>query len=173
MDMITNYPLNGVSTKDLSIFVDERGSFAEVIREDWTDFIDEWIRQASIKSCYPNMVTAWHRHLLGQFDYFLILSGGMKLCAYDDNEKQLVEIVTTEAKPMLIRIPGQYWHGLKAIGTSPSLLIYFTTRLYDYKKPDEEHRPWNDPNIIPKQINGKINDPRANQPWDWFYPPHK
>ena len=42
-----------------------------------------------------------------------------------------------------------------------------------YKNPDEERRPWNDPEIIPSEVNGNKKDPRINQPWDWFYPPHK
>jgi dTDP-4-dehydrorhamnose 3,5-epimerase len=53
------------------------------------------------------------------------------------------------------------------------LTVYFVTRLYDYKNPDEERKPWNDPKIIPVEINGNKNDPRVNKPWDWFYPPHK
>lgn len=38
---------------------------------------------------------------------------------------------------------------------------------------DEVRRPWNDPTIVPKAINGRIDDSRCNKPWDWFYPPHK
>ena len=52
-------------------------------------------------------------------------------------------------------------------------MVYFTTRLYDYKDPDEERIPWNDPSIMPVEINGGKGDPRCGQPWDWFYPPYK
>ncbi len=73
----------------------------------------------------------------------------------------------------LVRIPRHYWHGFKAIGTEPAYLIYFVSRLYDYENPDEIRRPWNDPSIVPKSINGRKDDPRVGKPWDWFYPPHK
>ena len=66
-----------------------------------------------------------------------------------------------------------YYHGTKTIGNETSLTIYFVTRLYDYRDPDEQRRPWNDPNVVPSQINGRKDDPRIGNPWDWFYPPHK
>ncbi|NQE53173.1 hypothetical protein C5S29_06235, partial [ANME-1 cluster archaeon GoMg3.2] len=46
-------------------------------------------------------------------------------------------------------------------------------RLYDYENPDEERRPWDDPTIVPKRINGRTDDERCNKPWDWFYRPYK
>ena len=39
-------------------------------------------------------------------------------------------------------------------------------RLYDYESPDEERRPWNDSSIVPKEINGREDDPRVGKPWD-------
>ena len=71
---------------------------------------------------------------------------------------------------MLIRIPGFYWHGTRTISDEPSLTVYFVNRLYDYKNPDEERRPWNDPKIVPVEINGGKNDPRIGIPYDWFFP---
>jgi dTDP-4-dehydrorhamnose 3,5-epimerase len=106
-------------------------------------------------------------------DHFLVLKGAMKICAFDEESKRLVEIIGSGEKPTLIRIPGTYWHGTRTISSEPSLTVYFVNRLYDYKNPDEVRRPWNDPGIIPAEINGAKNDPRAGKPWDWFYPPFK
>jgi len=53
------------------------------------------------------------------------------------------------------------------------LLIYFVNRLYDYKNPDEHRVAWNDPCIVPTEINGKTNEPRVGKPWDWFRSPNK
>lgn len=171
--MMKEYPLAGVRTYEINILPDERGFFAEALRQDWRDFIDESIVQANLSYSYPNMIRAWHRHLRGQVDYFLVVNGAMKICAYDEETKRLAEVVGSQDKPMLIRIPGHYYHGYRTVSSEPSLTVYFTTRLYDYKNPDEERRPWNDPTIIPSEINGNKNDPRAKRPWDWFYPPHK
>jgi dTDP-4-dehydrorhamnose 3,5-epimerase len=167
------YSLEGVRTYELNILPDERGFFAEALRYDWQDFIDEWIMQANMSYSYPAMVRAWHRHLRGQVDYFLVIRGAMKICAYDEETRRLAEVISSGDKPTLVRIPGHYYHGTKTVSSEPSLTVYFATKLYDYKNPDEERRPWNDPEIVPSEINGNKNDHRTNQPWDWFYPPHK
>ncbi len=171
--MPRDYPLAGVKTYEINLIPDERGFFAEGIRQDWQDFIDEWVVQANLSYSYPGMVRAWHRHLRGQVDYFLVVRGAMKICAYDEATRKLVEVIGSGEKLTLVRIPGHYLHGTKAISSEPSLTVYFVNRLYDYKNPDEERRPWNDPDIIPSEINGRKGDPRVDQPWDWFYPPYK
>lgn len=73
----------------------------------------------------------------------------------------------------MVRVLGEYWHGFKAIGNEPVMLLYFTTKLYDRENPDEERRPWDDPQIVPKLINGKKDDPRVGKPWNWNQPPNK
>ena len=168
------HPLKGVRVYELKILPDERGFFAEALRQDWKELIeDEWIRQVNVSYSYPNVVRAWHRHQRGQTDYFLVLKGAMKICAYEEETGKMAEIIACAEKPAVIRIPGRYWHGTKTISNEPSLTVYFVTRLYDYENPDEQRRPWNDPNIIPSEINGRKDDPRVGKPWDWFYPPHR
>ena len=167
---VREYELPGVRTYDLKIFPDERGFFSEALRKDWKELVGEdEIVQINVSYSYPGIIRAWHRHVRGQVDYFLVLKGAMKICAYDDREDspargKLVEIVATEKKPQVVRIPGYYWHGTKTVSSSPSLLVYFVTQLYDYNNPDEERRPWNDPAII---------DPRTGESFDWNKPPHK
>jgi len=168
------YPLEGVRVYELKILPDERGFFAEALRSDWKELLgDEWIVQVNLSYSYPGIVRAWHRHLRGQVDYFLVLKGAMKICAYDDETRKMVEIVASEKKPSIVRIPGKYWHGTKTVSNEPSLTVYFVTRLYDYENPDEHRRPWNDPTVVPSEINGRKDDPRVGKPWDWFRPPHK
>jgi len=157
--------LEGVRIYELKKIPDERGFFAELLRKDWKDILgDEWIVQANLSYSYPGVIRAWHRHLRGQTDYFIVLQGAMRICAYDEKTGQLDEIVASEHKLQIVRIPGHYWHGTKTISNKPSLTLYFVTRLYDYSNPDEERRPWNDPTII---------DPRTGKPYDWNKPPHK
>ena len=168
------YALKGVKTYELAILPDERGFFAEAFRKDWKEFVEnKWIMQANISCSYPNIVRAWHKHNKGQIDYFLVLKGAMKICAYEEETGRLAEIVASSEAPTVVRIPGKYLHGTRTIGNDSSLTVYFVTRLYDYQDPDEIRRPWNDSTIIPTEINGKESDPRIGKPWDWFYPPHK
>lgn len=168
------YSLKGVKTYELNILPDERGFFAEALRKDWKELLeDEWITQANISYSYPNIVRAWHKHERGQIDCFLILKGAMKICAYEEETGKMVEVIASGEKPTIVRIPGKYLHGTKTVSNEPSLTVYFVTKLYDYQNPDEIRRPWNDPTIIPTEINGKKDDPRVGKPWDWFSPPHK
>ena len=164
--------LKGIEIKPLRRFADERGFFTELMRKDW-QLLEAEIQQANFSISYPEIVRAWHRHLRGQVDCFVVLKGALKICAYDDETDELDEIVSTGENLQVVRIPGQYWHGFKVVGDDRAYLVYFVNRLYDYEKPDEERRAWNDETIVPKTINGKEDDERCNKAWDWFYPVYK
>lgn len=169
----------GVEIKDLIKHVDERGFFTEIMREDWNTLLrEDHIVQFNLSYSYPGIVRAWHRHLCGQVDYFICIEGSIKVCAYDDREDsetygELDEIVISGERLRVARIPGILWHGYKAIGAYPIKLLYGVNRLYDYDTPDEDRRPWNDPNVIPISINGKNDDPRVGKTWDWYHQPNK
>jgi dTDP-4-dehydrorhamnose 3,5-epimerase len=165
--------LEGINVYRLKKNFDERGYFAEIMRKDLKEVFDEDIVQANHSFTYPNIVRAWHRHKRGQKDYFLVLRGVAKICAYDEVTHELDEIVSNGEELQIVRIPGNYWHGFKALGNEPVYLIYFVNKLYDYNNPDEERRPWNDQAIVPSSINGNTRDARVGKPWDWFTPPHK
>ncbi len=162
--------LPGVRIVDLKKNVDERGYFTEIFRDDWKDLLSEdKLAQANLSFTYPGLIRAWHRHDRGQVDYFIVLKGSLKICAYDDKlnsptRGQLDEIVASGEKLQVVRIPGHYWHGTKTLGDKPSLTVYCVNRLYDMKNPDEERRPWNDSGIV---------DPKTSKPFDWNKPPHK
>jgi len=162
--------LPGVKVQDIRKNIDERGFFAEILREDWTELLGEdKIVQANLSYSFPGMIRAWHRHNRGQVDYFIVLKGALKICAYDDKpgsqtKGQLDEVVASGEKLQVVRIPGQYWHGTKTLGDGPSLTVYCVNRLYDLKNPDEERRAWNDSTII---------DSKSGKAYDWNKPPHK
>ncbi len=167
--------LHGVVVKTLKRTPDERGSFAEVYRRDWKDLLldDDFPSQANLSVTYPGVIRAWHRHARGQTDYFVALGGAIRICVYDDKTGELDEFVSSEQTLQVVRVPGAYWHGFKAVGNQTATLLYFTTNLYEYANPDEERRPWNDSLLIPKSVNANKSDPRAGKPWDWNYPAHK
>jgi hypothetical protein len=73
--------------------------------------------------------------------------------------------MTKTAKRSLIKLSLEKFVAI--IGASGQLESYI------YENPDEERRPWNDPTVIPKIINGRVDDDRCNKPWDWFYLPYR
>lgn len=166
--------LKGIIIKPIKRFNDERGFFTELMREDWKNLLNEdRFVQANLSVSYPGIIRAWHRHLRGQTDYFIVLKGALKICAYNEETKELDEIISTSQDLQIVRVPGHYWHGFKVISNETARILYFTTKLYDYKNPDEERRSWNDQTLIPISINGKKDDPRVGKPWNWNYPPHR
>jgi dTDP-4-dehydrorhamnose 3,5-epimerase len=166
--------LHGIKIRPIRRFPDERGFFSEVMRKDWKDlFGEDIVSQANFSFTYPNIIRAWHRHVKGQTDYFLALKGVIKIGAFDDETEEVNEIISSGFDLQVVRLPGHYWHGFKAVGNEPAMLLYFTTNLYDSANPDEERRAWDDPTLIPKSVNGKKNDSRVGKPWDWNIPPHK
>lgn len=165
--------LPGIIIKPLKRLYDERGSFTEIMRRDWPEIFPEEIMQVNMSVSYPGIVRAWHKHERGQVDCFLASRGALKICAYDDESKELDEIVSSGESPQIVKVPGHYWHGFGVVGNEPAMLIYFVNRLYDYKSPDEVRRPWDDLTVVPTLINGKAGDSRCEKPWDWFCPPHK
>ena len=111
--------------------------------------------------------------MLKGIDCFVVLKGALKICAYDDETEELDEIVSTGESLQVVRIPGQYWHGFKVVCDERAYLVYFVNRLYDYEKPDEERRAWDDETIVPKTINGRKDDERCNKLWDWYFLAYK
>jgi len=170
MNNVKNFELDGVKVLTIDRFVDERGFFSEVFRNDWKEFFDGEIpKQTNLSKSYPGIIRAWHRHEKNQVDYFLVIKGAMKISAFDGEKNsntfgKLVEITTSEDELKLIRIPGKYWHGTKTISNEPSLTVYFVNNLYDYDNPDEQRKPWDSSDII---------DPQTKKPFDWNKPPHK
>src|SRR3989442_14253831 len=115
------------------------------------------------------MIRVWHSHNRGKVDYFIVLKGSLKICAYDDSRTsptkgQLDEVIASEQKPQVVRIPGHYWHGTKTLGDKPSLTVYCVNRLSDAKNPDEDRRNWNNRTIV---------DPRTSKRFICKRPPHK
>jgi dTDP-4-dehydrorhamnose 3,5-epimerase len=166
--------LTGIRVKPMNRLPDERGFFTEVMRKDWNDlFGEDAVAQANLSWTFPGVIRAWHRHLRGQTDYFLALKGSIKICAFDDETEELNEVISNALNLQIVRIPGHYWHGFRALGDESAMLIYFTTNLYDAANPDEERRSWNDPTLIPKIINGKKTDVRVGKAWDWNLPANK
>ncbi len=113
LEMKEHSDLPGVKVYTLRLFPDERGFFSAALRRDWKEFLGEdQIAQVNVSFSYPGIIRAWHRHLRGQVDYFLVLQGAMKICAYDDRDsptkRKLVEIVSNSHRLQVVRIPGIY-----------------------------------------------------------------
>lgn len=166
-------PLKHMLVRELPVRPDGRGFFCELFRADQTELFPEPVVQVNMSQSYPGVVRAWHRHARGQIDFFVVLQGSLRVCAFDPVSRNLEEVVVSDWKLSVVRVPGHLYHGTMAVGNNTALTVYGTTRLYEYSNPDEERLPWDSVAVVPLSVNGSTSDPRAGAPWDWLRPPHR
>jgi dTDP-4-dehydrorhamnose 3,5-epimerase len=135
--------IEGVVTKQLGQFADERGWLIEILRSDWEHF--QKFGQVYVTAAYPQVVKAWHMHKK-QTDNITCIKGMIKLVLYDDRKNsktkgEINEFTIGEKNLLLIKVPPQVWHGFKTITEEYALVINIPTELYDYKEPDEHRLP--------------------------------
>jgi dTDP-4-dehydrorhamnose 3,5-epimerase len=135
--------IDGVETKRLVAYADERGFLMELLRRDDPFFTR--FGQAYVSLSYPGVVRAWHFHKQ-QTDYICAVQGMAKVVAYDPREDspthgQVQELFIGEQSPVLVKIPPMVYHGYKAISTEPILIVNFPSEPYNAQEPDEYRLP--------------------------------
>jgi len=141
--------IEGVRQKKLMKHCDDRGYFAEVIRDD--DHLLKRFGQASISMSYPGVIKAFHYHKY-QDDVWFFPSGNAQVVLYDlrPNSRTYQEtnvFYMGEDNPIVLFIPNHVAHGYRVLGDKPATIFYFTTHSYNRDKPDEYRIPWTDPTI--------------------------
>src|SRR4030065_2549140 len=137
--------IQGIEIRKLDKHADERGFLCELLRKDWN--ILEEFTMAYFPTTYPDVVRAWHRHSkTKQIDNMCIIQGNAKIVVYDDRPNSptkgtINEFIIGEDNLALIKIPGECWHGSKALGTKHAILINFPNDIIHHENPDEETLP--------------------------------
>ena len=132
--------IDGIKTKSLTTYPDQRGFFREIIRKT-DDFFDEGFGQFSHSMMYPGVAKAWHIHKT-QVDWWYVPIGNLKVVLHDKREDsptrgETQEIYLGENYPaQVVKIPPGVAHGCKVVG-GVTHLFYITSKTYD---PDEEGR---------------------------------
>lgn len=142
--------IDGVKIKRIVKHCDDRGFFAELIRDDEPELLGKF-GQASWSMTYPGVVKAFHYHEK-QDDLWFFPSGNAQVVLYDLREGSPTKGMTDvyylgENNPILLFIPRGVAHGYRVLGEKPAVIIYFTTESYNRESPDEKRIPWDDPEI--------------------------
>lgn len=132
------------------------------------DHLAEIPGQFNVARMFAGVVKAWHRHAL-QDDHWTVLQGQLKIGLYNTGDAPLaaelrlagpvpgeervcaIEVAPQagravylgEHRPGVLRVPVGLWHGAVAVGGVDALLLYYVTRRYDPRHPDEERAAWN------------------------------
>lgn len=131
--------INGVKVKRLKVIPDERGRLQEILRCDDELFND--FGQVYMTTCYPQVIKGWHYHRL-QTDNMCVIKGMAKIVLYDRREEsetkgEINEFFLGEHNPLLLHIPPEIAHGIKATGTKEVLVINIPDYPYNHKNPDD------------------------------------
>ncbi len=148
--------IHGVTFKELTTHIDERGSVCEMYDSRW-----DWHKDPLVFSCIftvrPGVTKGWGVHKKHEDRYFII-SGEVMVLLYDGRENSptkgmLNKIVLSEYNRRLMNIPIGVWHADQNIGTKDALLANFPTICYDHKDPDKYRLPLNN-DLIPYKFEG-------------------
>ena len=146
--------IDGVKIKKLKVLPDERGRLMEILRNDDTEFFQDF-GQVYMTTTYPGVVKAWHLHE-GQTDNIVCVKGMIKLAVYDPREesptfKKVNQFYLGIHNPVMVQIPANVYHGWMCVSEEEAIIINVPTQVYNYEKPDE-----------------KRLDPHDNDiPYDW------
>jgi dTDP-4-dehydrorhamnose 3,5-epimerase len=145
--------INGVITKPIKKFLDERGWLAEVFRDDQLEGIPR-PAMSYISVTVPGVARGPHEHVQ-QTDYFCFLGpSNFKVVLWDNRKDSSTfgEKMTLFAgmdNPMMVIVPPGIVHGYKNIGTETGMVVNFPDKLYrgvNYKEPVDEIRHENEAN---------------------------
>lgn len=117
------------------VFVDDRGWS---IMNQMQGVLDA-AGQINFSVMHPGVIKAWHRHQL-QTDFWLCLTGHLKVGLYREEDGQAWQLVSGEKKPGVLIIPPPLWHGAMTVGPTQAALLYYVTHAYNPDAPDEQRR---------------------------------
>jgi dTDP-4-dehydrorhamnose 3,5-epimerase len=141
--------IEGVYLKPLKLFADDRGYIMETVREDDAYFTH--VAQSNVTVTYPGVIKAFHWHK-EQDDYWVVVRGMAQVVLHDlrpgsPTRGETGVYYLGEQNMQLIAIPRGVAHGYRVLGPEPVVLVYYVTKLYDPREPDEQRIPYDDPSI--------------------------
>ena len=139
----------GATIKDLTLWPDDRGHFAEIFRDNEKVVANFAVKQTSATVTRPNVIKAFHFHL-EQDDVFVPLKGTIRIALVDCRVSSPTygianSIFAGELYPKAVRIPRGVAHGYEVLPGSDLLMVYYTNQHYNPK--DEFRFRHDDPEI--------------------------
>lgn len=141
----------GVRIQPLWLWNDDRGYFLEFLRmgQGLVAGYPAASTQVSVSLMYPGSIKAFHYHRR-QTDVWAVVGGMLQVALVDlrsgsPTQGRRNTLYIGELRPWQLLIPPGVAHGCKAIGTSPTVLLYATDHFYNPS--DEGRLPWDHPGI--------------------------
>ncbi len=134
--------------KKLKVNPDERGFFAEIVKEGEEAFHD--ILQTSYSEVKPGIIKGFHIH--DYWEIWCVIKGNAQVVLHDmrpdsPTKGQTEVIHTGEGNLMAIAIPGRVAHGYKSLGPDPMGIIYHSGEAYNPDNITIGNIPFDSPEI--------------------------
>ena len=131
----------GATIKDLALWPDDRGHFAEIFRDNEPLVAGFNVKQSSATLTHPGVIKAFHFHL-EQDDVFVPLKGTVRIALVDFRVGSPTygianSIFAGERYPKAVRIPKGVAHGYEVLPGDEMLMVYYTDQHYN---PKDEYR---------------------------------
>jgi dTDP-4-dehydrorhamnose 3,5-epimerase len=142
--------IEGVVVKEIRPVTVGGGCLTEVWRSEWgLDGLS--VGQVFQRLLDPGSVSGWHAHAYTT-DRLFCGMGRVRLSLYDGRKSSptfgtVWQRVFGEHRPILVIVPPGVWHGLKALGATPALVLNLVNQAYSYEEPDHRRLPPDTPHI--------------------------
>lgn len=150
-DYAKKVPIEGVQIINLTLFVDDGGSLAEIVRLDDSgnlQILPQFkVKQSTFSQLVPGAIKAFHLHY-NQEDVWFVLPCDRVLVGLFDARKdsptynKQMRFVLGAGKAQALYIPRGVAHGLANLWQQPANMIYFVNQCFDPNEPDELRLPW-------------------------------
>jgi dTDP-4-dehydrorhamnose 3,5-epimerase len=143
--------IEGIQIIQLTMFVDDGGSMAEIIRLDEngnSQLIPDFkVRQSNFSQLMPGTIKAFHLHY-NQEDLWFVMPTDRVLVGLFDARKEsptyqkTMRFVLGAGRAQALYIPRGVAHGVSNIWLQPANMIYLVNQLFNPENPDEHRLPW-------------------------------
>ncbi len=144
--------IEGVKILPLTLFVDDGGAMAEIIRLDEngnTLILPEFkVRQSNLSLLMPGTIKAFHLHY-NQEDLWVVMPYDRVLVGLVDSRKNSptyknhMRFILGAGRAQALYIPRGVAHGLANVWQQPANMIYLVNQHFNPENPDEHRLPWN------------------------------
>jgi dTDP-4-dehydrorhamnose 3,5-epimerase len=142
--------IDGVKIVELKQFIDDGGSFNEVVRVEkglLKDFPEFELKQVSYSLMEAGAIKAFHLHLKQEDIWFVPASDKMVVGLVDLRESSSTykveqRLVLGSGRALLVYIPRGVAHGAANLSKKSAQIFYFVSEEFDLENPDEKRLPW-------------------------------
>ena len=136
--------IEDVTVREVRNIVTANSHTTEIYRPDW-GIVDGEVQQVIHVGIRGGAISAWHQHR-ERWDYVFVVGGHLRVVLYDPREGSLtrgqVDVFhLSPARPQLLAVPPEVWHGVQNLSGDVSSLVNLFNRPYDYEDPDEWRLP--------------------------------